>query len=448
MIFGYIGEVVWILAKCYVSYRIVKTISKERFNNWITAVVWAFFSAAAAGFLLFSLYKTNLVGNVFPTTVICVGLTVLSIILFKSEFIPKIVGISILFELDDLLDYFCQTVLYCFLDTAGEGTPRLFQITGIPRGILLLVYSAGLLVFGKKLADSYRKHILPIWIASWKGLILIPVIWFINRFFQRVYYKSENLVTNSYFFTWMLLLFIVLVASGLVWILQRRIKKAAEETVQKVRFEALQQEAKKTIETGQKQQKLVHDIKGNLAILKRYLDNGDIVNARAFLNEVLPEDAGSHIYHWSEYEILDMIISIRVEEAEKAGIHCDIFCETIHDLALQDVEVCSLFGNLFTNAIEAQSGNFSHEKWIKLNIRQQKDTLYAEISNPFEHKILYNNGRIRTSKKDSVLHGMGLSVVEQIVNKYNGEMDISTENQVFRVRIMTKSSVTEKKKRT
>ena len=446
MIFGYIGEASWILAKCYAAYRIAGMISTDRFNKWISASVWAVFSVLSAAYSLWVLNMTNLVGNYLPNGEICIVLVVLSLILFRSAPAPKIIGISILFEMNDTLDYFCQTILYCFLDTAGEGSPRMFQIVGMPRGILLCIYAAGLLMLGKRISYVYIKYVLPTWLATWKGMIIIFLMWFVNRFFQRVYYKSENLVTDTYFFVWLLVLFVIFVSVVLIWILQRRMRITAEETVQKVRYEAMRQEAEKAIDNDQKRRKLVHEIKGNIGILKKYLDEGDIVKARAFLNEVLPEDTGNHVYSWSGYQILDMIISLRVEEAKKAGIRCEVICDPIHELIFQDVEVCSLFGNLLTNAIEAQCGSLNQEKWIRLNIRQQKDTLYVDISNPFEHEIKYNNGKIQTSKKDTSLHGIGLSVIEQIVNKNDGEMDISADNQIFRVRIMVKSNEMKKKR--
>lgn len=237
----------------------------------------------------------------------------------------------------------------------------------------------------------------------------------------------------------MLTFFSILTGIVVVWIIHKRIRKKAEDKVQQIRFEALKQEMQQTKDNDQERQKLIHDIKGNLAVLKNYLDHEDIDSAKAFLEEILPGDHAKYVYRWSGYQILDMVISLRVEEAEKAGIRCDVMCDQIQELTLQDIEVCSLFENLLTNAIEAQGEEYKEQKWIKLEVRQKKNTLYIEISNPFEQDIVWNRGKIQTHKKEAGLHGIGLSIVKRIIEKHDGVIDISTENQVFRVRIMLKA---------
>lgn len=202
MIIGYIEEAAWMLAKCYVSYRLVKAASKERFSKqWISIFAWCVLSVSAVIYLVVTLYHTEVVGNNYPTIIICASSVILSAILFrnKPDFLNKTIGICLFFELDDLMDYFLQTMLYVFLDTAGEGTARLFQFIGIPRGLLLLCYTGALLSMGGRIAWVYRKYIVPTWLTTWMGLIPVAIIWFIGRYFQRVYYQTENLVKDSFF---------------------------------------------------------------------------------------------------------------------------------------------------------------------------------------------------------------------------------------------------------
>ena len=442
MIICYVGEALWMLAKCYVSYRLVKVTSRERFaKQWISVLFWSVLSVLTILYAEYTLYTTKLIGNIIPNMAACIGSIILSIVLYqnKKSFLARSVGICLVFEMNDLTDYFTQTILYVFLDTAGEGTPRLFQLMGVSRGILLLCYTVALLIFGGRIARVYRRYVFPTWLSTWKGWLPIGVFWFINRYFQRVYIQTKNLITDTYFFAWLLVFLTILSSIVVIWIFHKKIERKYENKVQQVRYEALEQEIQRTKDNDQERQKLIHDIKGNLAVLKNYLDHEDVDSAKAFLEEILPSDHTKHVYCWSGYQILDMVISLKVEDAEKVGIRCDVMCDQIQKLTLQDIEVCSLFENLLTNAIEAQREGFKGQKWIKLEIRQKKNMLYIEISNPFEQDIVWDHGKIQTHKKDKGLHGIGLSIVNRIIEKHDGVIDISTESQVFRVRIMLKA---------
>ena len=72
MIIGYIGEAAWMLAKCYVSYRIVKEVSKERFSKqWISVLLWSVVFGLVLAYTVFSLHRIKgVVTNLSKRTVI------------------------------------------------------------------------------------------------------------------------------------------------------------------------------------------------------------------------------------------------------------------------------------------------------------------------------------------------------------------------------------------
>lgn len=63
--------------------------------------------------------------------------------------------------------------------------------------------------------------------------------------------------------------------------------------------------------------------------------------------------------------------------------------------------------------------------------------LLLEIRNDFREKPEISEGHLRTKKQDSTKHGWGLRIVEQIVGKYEGQIDYETveETEEFRVRV-------------
>lgn len=60
-----------------------------------------------------------------------------------------------------------------------------------------------------------------------------------------------------------------------------------------------------------------------------------------------------------------------------------------------------------------------------------------EVTNAKKNRILLDEkGRIQSDKGDSTIHGFGLSNVREIVEKYDGTMDISYTEDIFTVTIL------------
>ena len=83
------------------------------------------------------------------------------------------------------------------------------------------------------------------------------------------------------------------------------------------------------------------------------------------------------------------------------------------------------------NAIEACERLAEEKKEIKLYIEDDAESTTLVIKNPLEKEILMNNGRFITSKGDKLKHGIGMSNVKNIVEKYDGECMISTKDNTF-----------------
>ena len=105
------------------------------------------------------------------------------------------------------------------------------------------------------------------------------------------------------------------------------------------------------------------------------------------------------------------------------------------------MDMVIILGNLLDNAIEACEKT-ENKKEIKLEIKYILNNLFITIENTYngnlndaerggEHTELP-----KTTKGDFINHGVGLRNVNDIVNKYNGEMSWTAKDNVFRVEIL------------
>lgn len=99
-----------------------------------------------------------------------------------------------------------------------------------------------------------------------------------------------------------------------------------------------------------------------------------------------------------------------------------------------------ILGNLLENAIEAAEQ--TEEKYLNLNISCESDVLKLRVENSFLNKYIAlsaagtNNRTFFTTKKQKEQHGIGLKNVRKIVEAHHGIMDIETEGNIFRVRLV------------
>ena len=95
-------------------------------------------------------------------------------------------------------------------------------------------------------------------------------------------------------------------------------------------------------------------------------------------------------------------------------------------------DVFALFGNILDNAIEAvekiKDGN---KRVISLTSSFQNNYLTIRVDNYFINEVKINNDSIETTKSDKAYHGFGTKSIKYIVEKYNGNLIIKTEGDIF-----------------
>jgi sensor histidine kinase regulating citrate/malate metabolism len=95
------------------------------------------------------------------------------------------------------------------------------------------------------------------------------------------------------------------------------------------------------------------------------------------------------------------------------------------------VDLYTLFGNALDNAIEANRKLDAAGRFIELQIYKKKGLVMVQIANPFCGTLAMEGALPRTTKEDKNRHGFGVKSIREIIEKYDGVMEITTEQQVF-----------------
>lgn len=135
--------------------------------------------------------------------------------------------------------------------------------------------------------------------------------------------------------------------------------------------------------------------------------------------------------------VVDSLVNYKCALARKNGIDfkADIFIPS--SLPSQAAQLAVIFGNLLENAIEACYKMPEGKRYINIQASYVKEVLFIMICNPFLGKSIKDrNGKYITSKKDTIHHGYGLLSVEQSVSCYDGQVNITEQDNIFKVSIV------------
>ncbi len=182
--------------------------------------------------------------------------------------------------------------------------------------------------------------------------------------------------------------------------------------------------------------KLYHDMRNHFALLQAYITEGKISDAKEYLQK-LSSMSESAIERHTGIDAVDYILSQKAEYARRQDIEMQIHAEYPKDCAIDPVDLCTILTNLLDNAIEACTRQQENKKRnLSVTMRRIHQFIILRISNTSESAPVIRNGKLITSKQDSLQHGWGIQSVETAVKKYQGTMKYEYSNSIFTVSVM------------
>lgn len=180
---------------------------------------------------------------------------------------------------------------------------------------------------------------------------------------------------------------------------------------------------------------LRHDMKNHLALIGVYLQNKEYQRAEEYIAELGENLNTSKGYVKTGNVEIDSILNYKLEYGEKkAGSDIKIQIDVPEQPFMSAFDLNVLLSNLLDNSIEAvQKVN---DRFIDIRIGFSQSVLYISVYNTFDGKINKEQGKIFSRKKDAEQHGVGLENVKRIVDKYNGTMQMSYDNEIFKIDII------------
>lgn len=162
-----------------------------------------------------------------------------------------------------------------------------------------------------------------------------------------------------------------------------------------------------------------HDAKRHYLLEAVYLKQGEYEKLRECYEEMLNAlDYNEVSFTGNPY--LDFLVSCKAETAAEKNIQMETELQIPYDVRMNEQDLYLMLGNLLDNAIEAASER------ILLKMKTEGKNLYLYLENDNKEK------QVR-QKEISNEHGLGLSIVKNIVEKYHGEIKMENKKGSFEV---------------
>ena len=175
--------------------------------------------------------------------------------------------------------------------------------------------------------------------------------------------------------------------------------------------------------------RVYHDLKHQIAFI-RGEENAE--KREAYLDELDQVISNHEAEASTGNAVLDTLLTAKNLFCLDHEITMTVFADA-HDAGfLAAMDLCSIFGNAIDNAIEYEQRIEDKDlRLIKVTVRTQNQFLLIQIQNYCQETIPMKNGVIATSKKDKQMHGYGIKSIRRAVEKYEGSLTLTQEDDWF-----------------
>jgi sensor histidine kinase regulating citrate/malate metabolism len=182
-----------------------------------------------------------------------------------------------------------------------------------------------------------------------------------------------------------------------------------------------------------------HEYSKHMQAIQSLMGLGRIDEAIDYMDSITEGIIPQYEMCYIDHPALSALLNSKKAAAEKKGIDVGIFLHSeLSNLDIPSRDVCSIVGNLVDNALEAAVE--ADKPRVEIEFRQDHDSYIIDV---------YNNGaampagvdvfQAGVSTKISEYRGYGLYIVQKLLKKHNGQIEINCDdNTHIRIRLPSK----------
>ena len=182
----------------------------------------------------------------------------------------------------------------------------------------------------------------------------------------------------------------------------------------------------------QNQMKEIDKIKEYISQENIYKELKDTEEMREYVNQLIEK----HITYATDYcdnKMIDAIIFNKIPLCEQNHIKHTVQMVIPETLAIDNVDLISVFTNLIDNAIEACLKIKEEKRFIDIDAKIQANYLIIKITNSKSPDITVSINNRTTKIRNDDEHGYGLQIIKNTCEKNYGDITIINKNDYVEI---------------
>ncbi len=202
-----------------------------------------------------------------------------------------------------------------------------------------------------------------------------------------------------------------------------------EIEVMKARIQEQYQSSVNRQEMDKEIMRVYHDLKNQLLGMSSPHDNEQ---RNQLINQILLQVESHEKVLYSGNTVFDSLLDSKIQVTNTLGVTLNLWIEKGDYSFLDNKDICSIVGNALDNAIEAVvKVTDTSQRVIQVKMFLRHGVCTFKVENPYVGQLQEKNKKYLTQKNEPLRHGIGLSSIRYCIEKYGGQMKITTDNQWF-----------------
>ncbi len=341
---------------------------------------------------------------------------------FEGRFASKVISVIMINVLTILISIICLYVISAFSGVTMEkltmygNSMRLIEVCVMKSLCIFIAYAYIRTIKRQREFVQQELLISGIFFACFFVVSLFFIILLKQVMLPRILQIAFAVIT-------LLFLGIILLVLWLLNHLQNQNRELLENSILRTQLREQEKLMKVSEESNQKIREVRHDIRRYFSNYLQLLEEGKVELVKKEMQKTFATKLSEKQQIYTPNLMLNAVINEKKEICEKNHIRFAIHVKLPENI--DTIELAIALSNLLDNAIEAEQKE--QEQEIHLNMEVVDEMFNLIVENHIQNSVLCVNPKLVTSKKNKAEHGLGIPTVREIVNQYQGFLNISEE---------------------
>lgn len=178
---------------------------------------------------------------------------------------------------------------------------------------------------------------------------------------------------------------------------------------------------------------LKHDMKNHTMVILSYLEQNQVEEAKVYAGEILDKLNKMYTYVNVGNALLNYIINNKLSRAKELGLEIKAEIENLPFQYMDSVDFSALLNNILDNAISGAVASANGKLEVQIYLQNGMDII--TVKNSIAESVLEKNPQLLSTKGEHG-HGYGMKQINNIIEKYDGMIDVYEKNEMFIVSVM------------